>query len=122
MLRPIPSSQAAADPAAVRRAPLTVVYASAYWRNAVKYPARACRHVFWDGSTLLANSLALAKALGWPAIEADQGATEFASADEAGEWVNRARSRLVLGHGKCGGPTDGCWAVGAGALSHSQTL
>lgn len=60
-------AQTAADPAPVRRAPLTVVYTSAYWRNAIKYQARAYRHVFWDGGTLLANSLALANALGWSA-------------------------------------------------------
>ncbi len=51
----------------VRQAPLTMVYTSAYWRNAVKYQTRAYRHVFWDGGTLLANSLALANALGWGA-------------------------------------------------------
>ncbi|MBI2963086.1 MAG: SagB family peptide dehydrogenase [Deltaproteobacteria bacterium] len=52
---------------AVARAPLTVVLASTYWRNAWKYRARAYRHVFWDGGTVLAQLLAQASADGWTA-------------------------------------------------------
>jgi len=44
----------------VAEAPLTLVSASTYWRNAWKYRARAYRHCFWDGGTLHANLLAVA--------------------------------------------------------------
>ena len=44
----------------VARAPVVVVSASTYWRNAWKYQARAYRHCFWDGGTLHANLLAAA--------------------------------------------------------------
>jgi SagB-type dehydrogenase family enzyme len=44
----------------VARAPIVVVSASTYWRNAWKYQARAYRHCFWDGGTLHANLLAAA--------------------------------------------------------------
>ena len=46
----------------VARAPLILVSASTYWRNAWKYQARAYRHCFWDGGTLHANLLAIAAA------------------------------------------------------------
>ncbi len=49
---------------AVRAAPVVVVCATTFWRNAWKYRDRAYRHVFWDGGTLLANLLALAAAHG----------------------------------------------------------
>jgi len=42
------------------RAPVIVVSASTYWRNAWKYQARAYRHCYWDGGTLHANLLAAA--------------------------------------------------------------
>jgi len=45
---------------ALERAPVIVASASTYWRNAWKYQARAYRHCFWDGGTLLANLLAAA--------------------------------------------------------------
>ncbi|HYC22467.1 MAG TPA: SagB family peptide dehydrogenase, partial [Candidatus Bathyarchaeia archaeon] len=48
-------------------APLVVALASTYWRNAWKYRARAYRHVFWDGGTMLANLLAVASAADLPA-------------------------------------------------------
>ncbi len=44
----------------ITRAPVVVVSASTYWRNAWKYQARAYRHCFWDGGTLHANLLAAA--------------------------------------------------------------
>jgi len=44
----------------VARAPVVIVSASTYWRNAWKYEARAYRHCFWDGGTLHANLLAAA--------------------------------------------------------------
>lgn len=31
-----------------------------FWRNAWKYQARAYRHCYWDGGTILANLLAVA--------------------------------------------------------------
>ncbi len=54
---------AAAEPA-VRRAPVVVVYASTFWRNAWKYRARTYRHCFWDSGTMLANLLAVASGTG----------------------------------------------------------
>ena len=44
-----------------------VVCTSTFWRNAWKYQARAYRHCFWDGGTLLANLLAVAAASRLPA-------------------------------------------------------
>jgi SagB-type dehydrogenase family enzyme len=52
---------------AAAQAPVTLVLASTYWRNAWKYRARAYRHVFWDGGTALAQLLAQAAADGWSA-------------------------------------------------------
>jgi len=52
---------------AVVAAPVTLVCASTYWRNAWKYQARAYRHCFWDGGTLLAHTLAVATARAVPA-------------------------------------------------------
>ena len=48
-------------------APLVIALASTYWRNAWKYRARAYRHVFWDGGTMLANLLAVSSAADLPA-------------------------------------------------------
>jgi SagB-type dehydrogenase family enzyme len=58
---------ATAGEGAVREAPVVVVCATTFWRNAWKYRERAYRHVFWDGGTLLANLLALAAAHALPA-------------------------------------------------------
>src|SRR5439155_8608062 len=52
---------------AVAAAPVTLVLASTYWRNAWKYRRRAYRHVFWDGGTAVAQLLAQATTDGWPA-------------------------------------------------------
>ncbi len=51
---------------AVAAAPVVAVYASTFWRNSWKYQARAYRHCFWDGGTILANALAVAAADGLP--------------------------------------------------------
>ena len=51
----------------VAHAPVIIACASTYWRNAWKYQARAYRHCFWDGGTLLANLLAVAAADATPA-------------------------------------------------------
>ena len=53
--------------AAVAHAPITIVCTGTYWRNAWKYQARTYRHFGWDNGTLLANLLAVATALGFPA-------------------------------------------------------
>lgn len=45
---------------AVAEAPLLLVTSDVFWRNAVKYQARAYRHAFWDSGTILANTLAMA--------------------------------------------------------------
>jgi len=55
---------ATAGETAVRDAPVTLVYASTWWRNAWKYRARAYRHCFWDSGTILANLLAVASGAG----------------------------------------------------------
>ena len=52
---------------AVTRAPLIIVYADYFWRNAVKYQARAYRHAFWDSGTILSHTLAMATAHDLPA-------------------------------------------------------
>ena len=48
----------------VADAPVTIVYTSVFWRNAWKYQGRAYRHAYWDGGTILANTLALATSHG----------------------------------------------------------
>ncbi len=44
----------------VAEAPVVLMCASTYWRNAWKYRERAYRHCFWDAGTLHANLLAVA--------------------------------------------------------------
>jgi SagB-type dehydrogenase family enzyme len=60
-------ARAAAQEAAVARAPVTIICAGIYWRNAWKYQARTYRHFGWDNGTLLGNLLAAAMALDLPA-------------------------------------------------------
>jgi SagB-type dehydrogenase family enzyme len=57
---------AGAEPA-VARAPVLLVFASTFWRNAWKYRTRTYRHCFWDAGTMLANLLATSVALDVPA-------------------------------------------------------
>lgn len=52
---------------AVVEAPVLFLYSSVFWRNAVKYQARAYRHAFWDSGTILANTLAVSAAHNLPA-------------------------------------------------------
>ena len=59
--------EATANEPAVSAAPAILVCTSTFWRNAWKYQARAYRHCFWDGGTLLANLLAVAAARDLPA-------------------------------------------------------
>jgi SagB-type dehydrogenase family enzyme len=58
---------ATAAQSAVAAAPVLLLYASTFWRNAWKYRERAYRHCFWDAGTILANLLALATAVALPA-------------------------------------------------------
>jgi SagB-type dehydrogenase family enzyme len=57
----------AAEPS-VAHAPLAIVSTGTYWRNAWKYQARTYRHFGWDNGTILANLLAMSRALGLPAL------------------------------------------------------
>ncbi len=57
---------AAADDA-VAAQPASVVLSGIYWRNTWKYEARGYRHLFWDSGTMLAELLAVARALDLPA-------------------------------------------------------
>ena len=51
--------------AGLETAPSTVVvYTSTFWRNSWKYGSRTYRHAFWDGGTILAHSMAAARANG----------------------------------------------------------
>jgi SagB-type dehydrogenase family enzyme len=54
---------AAADDGIGRRA-ATIVLSAIYWRNTWKYQARGYRNLFWDSGTMLANLLAVGRALG----------------------------------------------------------
>ncbi len=46
----------------VAKSPAVLVFTDVFARNAIKYEARAYRHAFWDGGTMLANTLAIAAA------------------------------------------------------------
>ncbi len=58
---------ATASEPAIASAPVIAISTSTFWRNAYKYRTRAYRHTFWDDGTILANALALSKALDLPA-------------------------------------------------------
>src|SRR5439155_5685337 len=60
-------ANAAAGEPALADAPAILAFTTTFWRNAWKYQARAYRHGFWDGGTLLANLLAVAAAVELPA-------------------------------------------------------
>ena len=47
----------------IAAAEAVLILTTTYWRNAWKYRSRAYRHAFWDGGTILANLLAMARAL-----------------------------------------------------------
>src|SRR5207249_4074404 len=59
--------EASGDDPALQEAPVIVIGSDTFWRNAWKYRARAYRHSFWDGGTILANLLAAAHARTLPA-------------------------------------------------------
>lgn len=58
--------QATAGETFLAHAPAILVATTTFWRNAWKYRDRAYRHAFWDGGTLLANLLAMARLEGLP--------------------------------------------------------
>src|SRR5215510_3820653 len=58
---------ASAREESIMHAPVTIICAGTYWRNAWKYRARTYRHFGWDNGTILANMLAMAVALQLPA-------------------------------------------------------
>jgi SagB-type dehydrogenase family enzyme len=60
-------ARASGNEPSVASAPVILVCASTYWRNAWKYQARAYRHCYWDNGTILANLLAAAAARQLPA-------------------------------------------------------
>jgi SagB-type dehydrogenase family enzyme len=60
-------AEATAGEPNVLHAPVTIVFAGTYWRNAWKYRTRTYRHFGWDNGTILANMLAMAAASGFPA-------------------------------------------------------
>jgi SagB-type dehydrogenase family enzyme len=51
----------------VAHAPVIIVCAGTYWRNAWKYHSRTYRHFGWDNGTILANLLAMSAASNLPA-------------------------------------------------------
>ena len=91
--------EASGDHTRVMQAPVVLVSASTYWRNAWKYRARTYRHCFWDAGTLHANLIAIADAealqpmvvLGF----ADSTVTELLGLDPNRE---AALSLVALGH------------------------
>ncbi|HEY6363990.1 MAG TPA: nitroreductase family protein, partial [Candidatus Binatia bacterium] len=60
-------AQASGREPAIANAPVIIICASTYWRNAWKYQSRAYRHCYWDNGTILANLLAAAAARRTPA-------------------------------------------------------
>ena len=52
---------------AIAGAAAVLICTGTYWRNAWKYQARTYRHFGWDNGTIVANTLAVAEALGLPA-------------------------------------------------------
>src|SRR5215469_18911006 len=51
--------EATAGDSSVAHAPVTIICAGTFWRNAWKYRSRTYRHFGWDNGTILANLLAV---------------------------------------------------------------
>ncbi|CBE69420.1 MAG: SagB/ThcOx family dehydrogenase [Candidatus Methylomirabilis oxygeniifera] len=51
-------ARATAGDTSISSAPVILVLTAIFWRNAWKYQARAYRHFYWNGGTILANLLA----------------------------------------------------------------
>jgi SagB-type dehydrogenase family enzyme len=60
-------ADATAGEQSIAGAPAIIVYTTTFWRNAWKYQSRAYRHAFWDGGTIIANTLAVCAAEQVPA-------------------------------------------------------
>ena len=54
--------EASGEEPAVEVAPAILILTDVFWRNAVKYQARAYRHTFWDSGTILSHTLAVCAA------------------------------------------------------------
>jgi SagB-type dehydrogenase family enzyme len=82
---------ATGDEPTVTAASTVVIVTSTFWRNSWKYQARAYRHSFWDGGTIVANLLAVARALEIPARLvvgfADESVARLLGVDTAKEGV-----------------------------------
>jgi SagB-type dehydrogenase family enzyme len=52
--------EASGSEPSLAHAPAALIYTTIPWRNACKYQARAYRHAFWDGGTILSQTLAMA--------------------------------------------------------------
>lgn len=59
--------EATAGDSSVAHAPVTIICAGTFWRNAWKYRSRTYRHFGWDNGTILANLLAVSASLKLPA-------------------------------------------------------
>jgi SagB-type dehydrogenase family enzyme len=59
--------EATANEISIVHAPAILICTGTYWRNAWKYQARTYRHFGWDNGTILANLLAISRALELPA-------------------------------------------------------
>lgn len=59
--------EATAGDSSVAHAPVTIICAGSFWRNAWKYRSRTYRHFGWDNGTILANLLAVSASLKLPA-------------------------------------------------------
>jgi SagB-type dehydrogenase family enzyme len=59
--------EASGDEPAMEAAPAVLIFTDVFWRNAVKYQARAYRHTFWDGGTISTMAVCAAQDLsaGW---------------------------------------------------------
>ena len=58
---------ATANDPSIGHAPVIIICAGVYWRNAWKYRSRTYRHFGWDNGTILANCLAISTAMNLPA-------------------------------------------------------
>jgi len=98
-------ARASGNEPSVVSAPVILVCASTYWRNAWKYQARAYRHCYWDNGTILANLLAAAAARQLPA-KVVVGFVDGAASTLLGLDVQREAplSLVALGHTTSGAP------------------
>ena len=49
---------------AILSSPVSIIFASNFWRNAWKYQSRSYRHWFWDCGVIVANLLAVSRSFG----------------------------------------------------------